>query len=141
MRNTGGDKYEKTAREIRNDQISAFLQQLQDDLQKSDSYNQVCERKKVLTSANDSLAHAFTNLGAFCPIVDHLPSEKLILSYFSSPRGVAILDCDSHSQAGSTRFFRKFIYFPEVRRPFKGLPYDIHPTLLTQLKTTYAIHI
>ena len=102
MRNTDGDKYEKTAREIRNDQIGAFLQQLQDDLQKSDSYNQVCERKKVLTSANDSLAHAFTNLGAFCPIVAHLPSAKLILPYFSSPRGVAILDCDSHSQAGST---------------------------------------
>ena len=102
MRNTGGDKYEKTAREIRNDQISAFLQQLQDDLQKSDSYNQVCERKKVLTSANDSLAHAFTNLGAFCPIVAHLPSAKSILPYFSSPRGVAILDCDSHSQADST---------------------------------------
>ena len=90
MRNTGGDKYEKTAREIRNDQISAFLQQLQDDLQKSDSCGQVSEQKKVLTSANDSLAHAFINLGAFCPMVAHLPSEKMILSYFSSPRGVAI---------------------------------------------------
>ena len=32
----------------------------------------------------------------------HLPSEKSILPYFSGPRGVAILDCDSHSQAGST---------------------------------------
>ena len=46
MRNSGAEKYETTAREIRNDHISAFLQQLQDDLQKSDSYNQVCERKK-----------------------------------------------------------------------------------------------
>ena len=90
MRNTGADKYDTTAREIQNDQIGAFLQQLQDDLQKSDSCGQVSEQKKVLTSANDSLAHAFINLGAFCPIVAHLPSEKLILSYFSSPRGVAI---------------------------------------------------
>ena len=35
-------------------------------------------------------------------MVVHLPSEKSILPYFSGPRGVAILDCDSHSQAGST---------------------------------------
>ena len=35
-------------------------------------------------------------------MVVHLPSEKSILPYFSSPRGVAILDCDSQSQAGST---------------------------------------
>ena len=91
MRNTGGDKYEKTAREIRNDQISAFLQQLQDDLQKSDSYNQVCERKKVLTSANDSLAHAFTNLCAFFPIVAHLPSAKSILPYFPASEGSPFL--------------------------------------------------
>ena len=90
MRNSGADKYETTAREIRNDHISTFLQQLQDDLQKSDSYNQVCERKKVLTSANDSLACALIDLGVFCPMVDHLPCVKLILSYFSSPRGVAI---------------------------------------------------
>ena len=102
MRNSGSEKYEMTAREIRNDQISAYLQQLQDDLHKSDSCGQVSERKKVLTSANDSLACAFINLGVFCPIVAHFPSEKLILSYFSSPRGVATLDCESHSQAGST---------------------------------------
>ena len=109
MRNTGADKYDTTAREIHNDQIGAFLQQLQDDLQKSDSCGQVSKQKKVLTSANDSLGHAFTNLGAFCPIVAHLPSAKLILPYFSSPRGVAILDCDSHSQAGSTRKSRKLL--------------------------------
>ena len=74
-----------------------------DDLQKSDSCGQVSERKKVLTRANDSLAHAFINLGAFCPMGVHLHSEKLLLPYFSGPRGVAILDCDSHSQAGSTK--------------------------------------
>ena len=32
----------------------------------------------------------------------HFPSEKLILPYFSTPRGVAILVCDSHRQAGSS---------------------------------------
>ena len=108
MRNTGGDKYEKTAREIRNDQISAFLQQLQDDLQKSDSCGQVSEQKKVLTSANDSLACVLINLGAFCPIVAHLPSAKLILQYFSSPRGVAIS-----------------VPFPEVRNR-KGTESGLH---------------
>ena len=41
-------------------------------------------------------------MGAFFPMGVHLPSEKSILPYFSGPRGVAILDCDSHSQAGST---------------------------------------
>ena len=30
-------------------------------------------------------------MGAFCPMVVHLPSEKSILPYFSGPRGVAIL--------------------------------------------------
>ena len=45
-----------------------------------------------------------TNLYAFSPMEVHLPGEKSILPYFSSPRGVAILDCDSHSQAGSTTF-------------------------------------
>ena len=35
-------------------------------------------------------------------MVLHLPSEKSILPYFCGPRRVAILDCDSHSQAGST---------------------------------------
>ena len=41
-----------------------------------------------------------TNLGECCPKKDH---EKLILPYFSGSRGVAILDCDPHSKAGSTR--------------------------------------
>ena len=76
---------------------------MKDDLQKSDSCGLKSERKKILTSSTCSLACLSTNLGAFCPMVVHLPSEKLILPYFSIPRGVAILDCDSHSQAGSTR--------------------------------------
>ena len=75
---------------------------MKDDLQKSDSCGLKSERKKILTSSTCSLACLSTNLGAFCPMVVHLPSEKLILPYFSGPRGVAILDCDSHSQAGST---------------------------------------
>ena len=41
-----------------------------------------------------------TNLGECCPKKDH---EKFILPYFSGSRGVAILDCDPHSKAGSTR--------------------------------------
>ena len=39
--------------------------------------------------------------GRFLPLVGHLPSENSILSNFSSPRGVAILGCEYHSQAGS----------------------------------------
>ena len=55
-----------------------------------------------------TLACVNTNLGAFCPMVAHLPSAKSILPYFSSLRGVAILDCDSHSQAGSTSLLSGF---------------------------------
>ena len=43
-------------------------------------------------------------LGVFLPLVGHLPSENSILSNFSSPRGVAILGCESHSQAGSAKY-------------------------------------
>ena len=81
---------------------------MKDDLQKSDSCGLKSERKKILTSSTCSLACLSTNLGAFCPMVVHLPSEKSILPYFSGPRGVAILDCDSHSQAGSTRKTSRF---------------------------------
>ena len=45
--------------------------------------------KQVLTSF-DSLARTLIALGAFCPMVVHLPSENLTLPYFSGPRGVAI---------------------------------------------------
>ena len=72
--------------------------QMEDDIQKSDSYGLKSERP----TSTWSLACVSTNLDAFCPMGVHLPSEKLILPYFSGPRGVAILDCDSHSQAGST---------------------------------------
>ena len=63
---------------------------MKDDLQKSDSCGLKSERKKILTSSTCSLACLSTNLGAFCPMVVHLPSEKSILPYFSGPRGVAI---------------------------------------------------
>ena len=75
---------------------------MQDDLQKSDSCHQVSERKKVVTSSNDSLACALIDLGAFGSMGVHLPSEKPILPYFSSLSMVAILVCDSHRQAGSS---------------------------------------
>ena len=81
---------------------------MKDDLQKSDSCGLKSERKKILTSSTCSLACLSTNLGAFCPMVVHLPSEKSILPYFSGPRGVAILDCDSHSQAGSSMIIKNF---------------------------------
>ena len=58
--------------------------------------------KKILTTFSCPLACVGTNLAAICPMGVRLPSEKLVLPYFSSPRGVATLDCDSHSQAGST---------------------------------------
>ena len=39
--------------------------------------------------------------GRFFPLVTHLPSEN---SNFSSLSGVAILGCESHSQAGSAKY-------------------------------------
>ena len=63
---------------------------MEDDLQKSDSCNQVSERKKVLASLNDSLACAFIDLGAFWSMGVHLPSAKSILPYFSSLSMVAV---------------------------------------------------
>ena len=47
------------------------------------------------------------NWAFFLPLVTHLPSENSILSNFSSPRGVAILGCESHSQAGSATKLRR----------------------------------
>ena len=64
---------------------------MKDDLQKSDSCGLKSERKKILTSSTCSLACLSTNLGAFCPMVVHLPSEKSILPYFSGPRGLPFL--------------------------------------------------
>merc|ERR1712218_569612 len=47
--------------------------------------------------------------GRFLPRVTHIPSENSILSNLSSPRGVAILGCEYHSQAGSANFGLHFI--------------------------------
>ena len=58
---------------------------------------------KNLTSSHGSLACVLLLLAIFWCHLVHFFSEKSILPYFSSPRGVAILDCESHSQAGSTR--------------------------------------
>ena len=71
-------------------QLWSVLQQMQDDVQKSDSHSQDSERKKVLASPNDSLACAFIDLGAFWSVVAHLPSENLVLPYFSSLSMVAV---------------------------------------------------
>ena len=103
MRNTGADKYEITAGEIHENQFSTFLQQMEDDLWKSDSCGLDSERKKVLASSHGALACTLMDLGVFGSVGTHFPSEKSILPYFSSPRGVAILVCDSHRQAGSSR--------------------------------------
>ena len=57
---------------------------------------------------NSDKSHGLTDMsphrfGRFLPLVTHLPNENSILSNFSSPRGVAILGCEYHSQAGSAR--------------------------------------
>ena len=103
MGNTGADKYEITAREIHENQFSTFLGKLEDDLWKSDSWGLDSERKKVLASSPGALACTLMDLGVFGSVGTHFPSEKLILPYFSSPSMVAILVCDSHRQAGSSK--------------------------------------
>ena len=102
MGNTGADKYEITAREIHENQFTVFLHKLEDDLWKSDSCGLDSERKKVLASSHGALACTVMDLGVFGSVGTHFPSEKLILSYFSSLSMVAILVCDSHRQAGSS---------------------------------------
>ena len=59
--------------------------------------------KKNSDCAMASLAYCLINFGVFVALVINLPCENSILLNFSSSRGVAILDCESHSQAGSTR--------------------------------------
>ena len=54
----------------------------------------------------ESLAYCLINLGVFVAMVTHLPCESSILLNLSSPKGVAILDCESHSKAGSTNLVR-----------------------------------
>ena len=73
------------------------------DLQKNCSPALNSEPKNVATSSQGPLAHVLLLLAALRPLLVGFPSEKSILPYFSSLRGVAILDCEYHSQAGSTR--------------------------------------
>ena len=80
--------------------FTPFWCNLKDDLWKSGCCELDSERKKVVTSSNDSLACALIDLGAFGSMGVHLPSEKPILPYFSSLSMVAILVCESHRQAG-----------------------------------------
>ena len=82
--------------------FSTKTRKLINDLQKSDCYGLNSERKKILISSHGSLAYVLLLLAIFWCHLVHFFSEKSILPYFSSPRGVAILDCESHSQAGST---------------------------------------
>ena len=70
------------------------------DLQKTDCYGLNSERKKVLTSSPGPLTCLLINLSAFGSMNIHFLSEKSILLYFSSPRGVTTLGCKFHSQAG-----------------------------------------
>ena len=89
MRNTGADKYEITAGEIHENQFTVFLHKLEDDLWKSDSCGLDSEQKKVPASSPEALTCVLIHLGAFWSLLAHLPSQKSILPYFSSPRGVA----------------------------------------------------
>ena len=111
VRNTGGNKYETTAREIQNYQFSTFFDISKMTSRKVTATALKVNVKKFQPTSTSSLACVLTNLDAFCPMGVHLPGEKSILPYFSSPRGVAILDCDSHSQAGSTRKFMKYYFY------------------------------
>ena len=68
--------------------FTPFWVSLMGDLQKSDCYGLNSERKKVLTSSPGPLTCLLINLSAFGSMNIHFPSEKSILPYFSSPRGV-----------------------------------------------------
>ena len=59
-------------------------------LQESGSYALNSERKKILTSSQPPLACLLLLLAIFWCHLVNFPSEKSILPYFSSPRGVAI---------------------------------------------------
>ena len=118
VRNTGGNKYETTAREIQNYQFSTFFDRSKMTSRKVTATALKVNVKKFRPTSTSSLACVLTNLDAFCPMGVHLPGEKSILPYFSSPRGVAILDCDSHSQAGSTSGPRTSKSDPDPPRPF-----------------------
>ena len=90
-------------------------------LQKTGFYALNSEWKKVPAGSHSSLAHAFLLLAAFWCHLVHFLGEKSILPYFSSLSMVAILDCDSHSQAGSTRMWvdrsqSLFYFVPQEKR-------------------------
>ena len=90
VRNTGGNKYETTAREIQNYQFSTFFDRSKMTLRKVTATALKVNVKKFQPTSTSSLACVLTNLDAFCPMGVHLPGEKSILPYFSSLRGVAI---------------------------------------------------
>ena len=71
-------------------------------LQKNDSYAFNSEQNLFSTSSQWPLAYVLLLLAIFWCHLVNFPGEKSILPYFSSPRGVATLDCEFHSQAGST---------------------------------------
>ena len=70
--------------------VWCILQQMEDDLWKSDSCGLDSERKKVLASSPGALACTFMDLGVFRSMGTHFPREKVIPPYFSSPSMVAI---------------------------------------------------
>ncbi len=90
VRNTGGNKYETTAREIQNYQFSTFFDRSKMTSRKVTATALKVNVKKFRPTSTSSLACVLTNLDAFCPMEVHLPGEKSILPYFSSLRGVAI---------------------------------------------------
>ena len=59
-------------------------------LWKSECYGLDSEQKKVPNSSPGALTCVLIHLGAFWSLLAHLPSQKSILPYFSSPRGVAV---------------------------------------------------
>ena len=90
VRNTGGNKYETTAREIQNYEFSTFFDRSKMTSRKVTATALKVNVKKFQPTSTSSLACVLTNLDAFCPMEVHLPGEKSILPYFSSLRGVAI---------------------------------------------------
>ena len=69
--------------------FSTFWGNLIDDIQKSDCCGMNSEQKQSLTSSHGSLACVFLLFAVFWTLFVHFFSAKSILSYFSSPRGVA----------------------------------------------------
>ena len=68
--------------------FTPFWVNLMDDLQKTSCHNLKNEWNWVPSNVPEPLAYAHINLSAFGSIIIHFPSEKLILPYISSCRGV-----------------------------------------------------